>query len=328
MTPLQQRMIEDSQLRGLSGRTQDASVRAVRHLAAHDPTSPARLTEEALRDSFLDLKHVTHSSRSASTIARCGITFCYAHTLKRAWSPRTFVRAPRAKQLPVLRSVDAVRTMLAPRTLLRSRAGLTTIDACGLRLQEGTHLHGPDMDSARRLVHVRHGTGAKDRDVPLPPRTLERLRPYGTTPRQPLWLFPAPGRGGVGMSTASTPMPRSRVQDACRVARTHRGHTTRASVHTLRHRAATHGLEAGVNRRLIQDSVGHHTPTTTALSTPLTVNADARARQALPERMRDLCASREVCHGRVGGHLPTPWSRVSRPFRRPYAPKPPESQAG
>jgi len=171
MTPLQQRMIEDIHLRGLSERTQEAYVRAVRQLAAHDHTSPARITEEELRHDFLSLKNVKHSSRSASTIALCGITFFYEQTLKRPWSTLTFVRAPREKKLPVVLSVEEVHTMLAHLQLLRSRVCLTTIDACGLRLQEGTHLQVPDIASARMLVHVHHGTGAKDRYVPLPQRT-------------------------------------------------------------------------------------------------------------------------------------------------------------
>ena len=288
MTPLQQRMIEDIQLRGLSARTQDAYVRAVRQLAEHSHTSPARITEEELRDYFLSLKNVKHSSRRASTIALCGITFFYEHTLKREWSTLTFVRAPREKKLPVLLSVEEVRTILVHVQLPRYRVCLSTIDAWGLRLQEGTHLQVPDIDSARMLVHVRRGKGAKDRSVPLPPRTLELLRQDWKTHRHPLWLFPAPGRGGVGMSTASTPMPRSSVQDAFRGALTHSGTNKRASVHTLRHRYATHVLEAGVNRRLIQDYLGHTTPTTTAIYTHLTVKADALARHALTELMSDL----------------------------------------
>src|SRR6266581_5588388 len=105
-------------------------------------------------------KNVKHSSRRASTIALCGITFFYEHTLKRAWSPLTFVRAPREKKLQEILSVEEVRTLLAHLKLLRSRACLTTLSSCGLRLQEGTHLPVPDLDSARLLVHVRHGTGA------------------------------------------------------------------------------------------------------------------------------------------------------------------------
>jgi integrase/recombinase XerD len=232
MTPLQQRMIDDIQLRGLSKRTRESSVRAVRQLAEHYHKSPTRITQEELRDDFLYLKNVKHYSRSASTIALCGIKFFYEHTLKRDWPTRTFVRAPREKKLPVILSVEEVRTLLAHLKRLRYRVCLTTIDAWGLRLQEGTHLHVPDIDSARMLVHVRCGKGAKDRYVPLTPRTLERRRQYWHTHRHPLWLFPAPGRGGIGMATASTPMPRSSVQDAFR------GALTQSGIHTLCHPSA------------------------------------------------------------------------------------------
>jgi site-specific recombinase XerD len=263
-------------------------VRAVRQLADHYHKSPDRITEEELRAYFLYLKNVKRYSRAASTVALCGIKFFYEHTLKREWSTLTFVRAPREKKLPVILSVDEVRTILAHLKLLRYRACLTTIYSCGLRLQEGTHLQVPDIDSARLLVHVRHGKGAKDRYVPLPPRTLELLRQYWKTHRHPLWLFPAPGRGGIGMSTASAPMPRNSVQDAFRAALKHSGISKRASVHTLRHSYATHLLEAGVNLRLIQDYLGHNTPTTTAIYTHLTVKADAMAREALTALMADL----------------------------------------
>ena len=124
--------------------------------------------------------------------------------------------------------------------------------------------------------------------MPLPPRTLELRRQSWKTPRHPPWLCPAPGRGGIGMSTASTPMPRTSVQDAFRAALTPSGLHTRAAVHTLRHRYATPLLAAGVNLRLLQDSVGHNTPTTPALSTHLTVKADALARHALTALRRDL----------------------------------------
>jgi integrase/recombinase XerD len=288
MTPLRQRMLEDLQRRGMSARTQEMYVRAVRQLAEHYHKSPEHITEEELRQYFLYLKNVKHYSRSASTIALCGIKFFYEHTIKREWSTLTFVRAPREQKLPVILSVDEVRIILAHLKLLRYRACLTTIYSCGLRLQEGTHLQVPDLDSARMLVHVRCGKGAKDRYVPLPQRTLELLRQYWHTHRHPVWLFPAPGRGSSGMSTASDPMPRSSVQNAFRAALMHSGIKKRASVHTLRHSYATHLLEAGVNLRLIQDYLGHNTPTTTALYPHLTAQADALARDAVAGLMRDL----------------------------------------
>jgi integrase/recombinase XerD len=288
MTHLRQRMLEDLQLRSLSERTQEMYVRAVRQLAEHYHKSPDRITEEELRDYFLYLKNVKHYSRSASTIALCGIKFFYEHTLRREWTTLTFVRAPREKKLPVILSREEVRTILAQLQLLRYRVCLTTIYSCGLRLQEGTHLQVTDIDAARMCIHIRHGKGAKDRYVPLPQRTLQLLRAYWLTHRHPVWIFPAPGRGGTGLSTATQPMPRSSVQDAFRAALKASGIPKRASVHTLRHSWATHLLEAGVNLRLIQEYLGHHSPATTALYTHLTLTAHEMAAPSINRLMKDL----------------------------------------
>ena len=274
MTPLRQRMLEALQLRGLSERTQEREVRAVRPLADHAPTSPSQRTEEALRDAFLSRKNVQPSSRSARTMALCGITCFSEETLKRAWTTLTFVRPPQEHPLPGILRAEEVHTILQGVRLPRSRPCLPTLDACGLRRHEGTPLQSPDMERARMLLHVRGGTGAKDRSGPLPHQTLEGLRPSWTPPRNPVWLFPAPGRSGVGMSTASTPMPRTRVQDALRAALQARGLHQRASVHTFRHASATPLLDAGITLRLMQDSVGPTTPTTPARDTPRTATAD------------------------------------------------------
>jgi integrase/recombinase XerD len=145
-------------------------------------------------------------------------------------------------QHPVILSITEVRTILAHLKLPRYRVCLTTIYSCGLRLQEGTHLQVTDIDSARMRIHVRHGKGAKDRYVPLPQRTLPLLRSYWVTHRNPVWIFPAPGRAGTGMATATQPMPRSSVQDAFRAALKASGLPKRASVRTLRHSWATHLL--------------------------------------------------------------------------------------
>ena len=56
MTSLRQRMMEDMRLKGLSPRTQEAYVRAVRQLAEHFGKSSDLIGEEELRQYFL---HVT-----------------------------------------------------------------------------------------------------------------------------------------------------------------------------------------------------------------------------------------------------------------------------
>jgi integrase/recombinase XerD len=288
MTELRKRMIECLQLRGLSERTQEMYVRAVRQLAEHYRKSPDLITEEELRQYFLYIKNVKNYSRSASTIALCGIKFFFEHTLNRDWTTLSFVRAPREKKLPVILSLEEVRRMLGCVRLPSYRVCLSTIYSCGLRLQEGTHLQVPHIDSSRMLVHVRRGKGGKDRYVPLPHRTLQLLREYWVTHRNPVLIFPAPGRGGIGLSTSTAAMPKSSIQGAFREALKQSSIHKQASVHTLRHSWATPLLEAGVNLRLIQEYLGHSSPTTTSLYTHLTVKAEELGSQAINRIMSDL----------------------------------------
>lgn len=74
-------MIEDLQLQGMSKRTQQAYVRAVRIFADHFGKSPDRITEEELRQYFLYVMNVKKWSRATITQALCGIKFFYEQTL-------------------------------------------------------------------------------------------------------------------------------------------------------------------------------------------------------------------------------------------------------
>lgn len=288
MTDLQKRMIESLQLRGMSERTQEAYVRAVRQLAQHYNKSPDLVTEEELRQYFLYIKNVKNYARATTTIALCGIKFFIEWTLGRKWTLFELVRPPREKKLPTILSVEEARKILGCIRLPGYRMCLSTIYSCGLRLQEGTHLRVADIDSARMVVHVRHGKGAKDRYVPLPQCTLEMLREYWKTHRNPELLFPAEGRNHIELSKSTEPMSKSSVQGAFRRALKHSGINKRASVHTLRHSWATNLLEAGVNLRLIQEWLGHNSPTTTSVYTHLTARAEQLGAEVINRVMTDL----------------------------------------
>jgi site-specific recombinase XerD len=273
MTPLRERMLEDLRLRGLSSRTQEAYVGAVRQLAAHYHQPPDQLSEEDLRQYFLYLTDVKHVAPSTLSIALSGIKFFYQHTLRRDWPTLNLVRPPRERKLPVVLSVAEVEQVLRCVHRLRYRLCLSTIYACGLRLQEGVQLQVRDLDGERGLLHVRHGKGNKDRAVPLPERSLALLRDYWRSHRHPTWLFPSTSQTPAGRSA---PMDESGVQKAFRGALRESGVTKPATVHTLRHSWATHLLEAGVNLRVIQAYLGHASPTTTALYTHLTRPSEDR----------------------------------------------------
>ena len=291
MTPLRQRMTEDLKLRGYSESTQTLYVTAVRQLCEHFGKSPGRITEEELRDYFLYGKNVKKWSRSTSTVALCGIKFFYENTIKRPWPTLLFIRPGREKKLPVVLSRDEVRQTLSNLKLRRYRVCLTTIYSCGLRLSEGTQLKVENIDSARGFIQVRNSKGHmgdKDREVPLPQKTLQLLRAQWKSHKNKVWIFPSPGRGGANMSFATTPISSSSVQVAFRKALKTTGINKKATVHTLRHSWATHLLEAGINLRLIQAWLGHSSPATTSVYTHLTEKAETVAIESIDALMDDL----------------------------------------
>jgi len=287
MNVLRQKMIEDLQLRGLSVRTQESYLQAVRQLAAYYHKSPDQISEAELRQYFLFLKNVKHVSRSTHTLALCGIKFFYQHTLKREWHTLEFARPAKEEKLPVVLSMQEVRCLLSCVHCMRYRVCLTTIYACGLRLLEGVSLRVKDIDGQRKMVHVHQGKGGKDRCLPIPEASLNMLRKYWTTHRNPIWLFPS-AHSSCSPQQASQFMDVTGVQRAFRAALRESGVHKDATVHTLPHSYATHLLEAGLNLRIIQSYLGHASPATTAIYTHLTSTVNAQACETINNIVAEL----------------------------------------
>jgi len=280
-TPLRQKLIEDMQLHGLSSRTQEVYVVAVRQLADHYGKSPDQISEEELRQYFLYLSQVRKVSPSTFQVALSAIKFFFEYTLQRQWATLELVRPIREKKLPVVLSVEEVGRVLASVHRARYRVCLSAIYACGLRLQEGIHLQVGDIDSQRMFIHVHRGKGNRERYVPLPRSLLELLRQHWSSHHHPVWLFPDSRWEGASSAVPAGPVHYRGVQRAFKFALGESGIHKDATVHTLRHSYATHLLEAGVSLRLIQAYLGHASPDTTILYTHLTPLVEAPAVAAI-----------------------------------------------
>jgi site-specific recombinase XerD len=282
MTELRKHFIDDMQLHGLAPSTQEVYVQAIRQIAKHYHQSPDQLGEEQIRQYFLHLTQVRHTSRSHATISLCALKFFFERTLQRRWPVFALARPRPERKLPTVLSREEVRRLLACVEGPVFRAYFATVYACGLRRDEARLLRVEDIDGARGLLHVR-GKGAKDRRVPLPAALLTHLREFWKTHRTRPWVFPAP-------TSLSSPRPLSRrdVQDAFAAARERCALPKHPKIHTLRHCYGTHLLEAGVNLRVIQVSLGHSSPKTTALYTHLTEPALATVRDPINALMQDL----------------------------------------
>jgi integrase/recombinase XerD len=235
ITALRQRMLQDLQLAGLSERTQEAYLRAVRQLADHFLIPPDRLSEQQVREYFLHLKNDRKFASASLGIAYSGIKFFYSQTVSRDWPTLQRLRVRREKKLPDVLSVDELRQLIGAVRTPHNRTYFWTVYSLGLRLGEGLHLQVGDIDAARMMVHVHRGKGAKDPNVPLPSRTLKMLREYWVTHRHPLWLFPATGRYQRRAALADGPMDKSSVRGAMRRVVRELKFRKAISIYSLRH---------------------------------------------------------------------------------------------
>jgi site-specific recombinase XerD len=205
------------------------------------------------------LRYLLHDrQRSWNTvhIVVHGLRFFYHTTLKRDRT-RFCIPGPRQPaRLPAILSPEEIERLLAHTTNRKYRTMLLTTYAAGLRLSEVLHLRVRDIDSARMMIRVEQGKGAKDRYTLLSPPLLAPLRAYWPIYRPRLWLFPTPKADG--------PMHPTALQRAYHVAKRRAGITKPGGIHGLRHAFATHLLEAGVDLHTIQRLLGHgHITTTT-----------------------------------------------------------------
>jgi integrase/recombinase XerD len=255
MSPLRRRMIEDMTVRNLSPATQRSYISAVSKFSRYFGKSPDKLELEDVRAFQVHLVSTGISWPGLNQIV-CALRFFYGVTLGEALIPERIPYAREPHRLPVVLSADEVVQFLEAVSSLKSRAALTTAYAAGLRASEVAGLRIEDIDSARGVIEVRQGKGAKDRNVMLSPQLLGILRTYWRLARPQHYLFP--GRD------EDRPIDPAVLHAACRSAVKAAGLTKRVTLHTLRHSFATHLLENGTDIRIIQVLLGHSNLSSTA----------------------------------------------------------------
>lgn len=285
--PLYERMSEDLHLGGMSKRTHEGYLRAMRQLADFCKSSPDQITEDQLRKFFLHLKNDKAFASGSLRVAFSGIKFFYTRTCRRNWQTLAQMKIKDVKSLPEVLTIEQAHQIIDACTTQRMAVYFWTVYSLGLRMEEALNLQVGDIDSKRMMVHVHRGKGAKDRYIPLPQSTLLQLREFWKTHKHLRYLFPADGRNhrGVshrkGISQATTPMSPTAVQGAMKMITRQINFGKKVSTHTLRHSYATHLLEAGVSLRQIQQFLGHSSLQTTMVYLHLTDTQVADARKVV-----------------------------------------------
>jgi len=301
---IEEKLIEALRLRHRSYSTEKTYktwVRSFRLFLNHK--EPLTLEGKDLQTFLSHLAVDKNVSSSTQNQALNAVVFLYRHVLdKNIDGEISAVRAHRSKRLPVVLTVQEVKSVLNKMTGINHLMGML-IYGCGLRLNECLGLRIKDIALEQNIVTVRAGKGDKDRRTMLPevlkddiirqiseakkiydndrlegqngvylPNALERKYPNAGKEWSWFWLFPAQD---VSIDPRSQVVrrhyayPRS-LQRAFRDAVKESGVTKQASVHTLRHSFATHLLENGYDIRTIQELLGHSNLQTTMIYTHVT----------------------------------------------------------
>ena len=203
------------------------------------------------------------------------------------WAPRStmmrrFTPRPPSRLPDLLSSAEAARLVEAPVTgegttahvagARRDAALLELLYGCGLRVSEAAGLDLDAVSLEKRTVRA-WGKGSKTRVLPLGGPAAHALQAYVDHGR-PTLASRGSGAALFLNRRGGRLTPRS-IQSIVRRYAAAAGLRDGVHPHTLRHSFATHLLDGGADLRIVQELLGHSTPTATQVYTHVS-QAEAR----------------------------------------------------
>ena len=205
-------------------------------------------------------KDISTSYYNATVTA---LRFLYLQTLEHDWEIERLPYGRRDHPLPVVLSRQEVFQLWRPLRQLKRRVLLMTAYSGALRTSELVHLRVEDLDRQQKQIRVRQKGGSDSRLVPYSPTLAQLMDSYLAEHDSP-WLF----HGSSKQHPLTTWAARSICVQAGYIA----GLSKSVTITMLRHSAATHLLELGVDVRTVQKVLGHERLATTMRYMLLTYN--------------------------------------------------------
>ena len=195
----------------------------------------------------------------------------------------------RERRLPrFLSQEDAARLVGAPdanRPMgLRDRALLELIYAAGLRVSEARGVNVQDLNIRTQELRVT-GKGSKQRVVLMGGAARDALTLYLREERPRL-----AGRdsgNALFLNRSGGRLSQRSIQQKVRRYASGVGLGSQVHTHTLRHSFATHLLEGGADLRVVQELLGHASPSTTQIYTHVTQSQARRVYMAAHPKARE-----------------------------------------
>ena len=158
MTPLRRRMLEELQRRNYASETIRGYILSVKQFAEYFGESPEKMGAEEIRRFQLHLLQEKELAPGTVEMRMSALRFLYKKVLKRrdlAYDDLIFPKTPR--KLPVVLSQPEVKRLIEAAPNLLYRTVLMVLYSTGVRRTEASLLKVSDIDSERRVIHVRQG---------------------------------------------------------------------------------------------------------------------------------------------------------------------------
>ena len=250
MPSLREKMKQEMILVGYSQSTQAIYLNAVIRLRDHYKQSPATLTTEQLREYLLYLLQQKKFAPRTYNTQVYALRFFYCVTLRQPLRKLDLPTTKVKESMPPILSIQEVERLIKATSNIKHRALLMVAYSAGLRVSEVVNLQLTDIDSDRMTLHIRDSKNGKDRLVILSPKVLHVLREYWKACHFKTYLFPR-------RNDITTPLSTASAQKVFKQAKEKAGIKKEGGMHSLRHAAATHLLEGGVDLFRIKMLMGH-----------------------------------------------------------------------
>lgn len=231
------------------------------------------ITHQDIVTFLMDYKKMGHAVSSVSRmLATLKVFFRYLVSENHIREdPSYLIQFPKGwNRLPEVLSIEEIKRLLntpsAKGRGIRDRAILELLYASGLRVSEIVNLKVNQIDLQVGYLRTM-GKGSKERIVPIPPVTIERIKKYLKEVRPRLsrsmeheFLFLTRRGGGF---------TRQGLWKLIKTYARRCGISKEITPHTFRHTFATHLLQGGADLRSVQEMLGHASISTTQIYTHL-----------------------------------------------------------
>jgi len=250
----------EMRLRNYSHKTIKSYLSCLRNFVKYfHPKHPRGISNDEIKKYLIYL--IEEKKWQASTINQLfnAIRFLYVELYKIPFIIESIPRPKKQKKLPDILSQEEVIDIFNSINNLKHKTLLMLIYSAGLRVGEAVRIKIGDIDSIRKLIHIRQAKGKKDRYTLLSDSVLEMLRKYYKQYKPKDYLF----EGSNGRSHLAERSIQNVYHRAIEIAKIKK----KVTVHSLRHSFATHLLESGIDLRYIQELLGHSSSKTTEIYT-------------------------------------------------------------